>query len=87
VTRRAAPLLRFTVTVRFPRSVAVPPAIPREPDRAWSRTRHGAEPWQWRTAWIRPPRREMAAIVTGEVLKRMVALVTDPAPFVTTTRA
>jgi hypothetical protein len=76
-----------TVVVRFPRTLARPVAITRDPDRTWSCTRHWPAPWQRRTTWIRPPRMLSAAIVTADVLKRMIALVAEPAAVVTTTRA
>jgi hypothetical protein len=72
--------------VRFPRTVATPAPISRDPERAWSLTRQGADAWQRSAARSRPPRIVTLAIVTGDGLKRIVALVVDPAASVTTTR-
>jgi hypothetical protein len=78
--------LNVIVEVWFPRIVAWLESSTRVPERPWSRTRHGAEPWHRSTTSSTLPVVETLVMVTGEVLKRTMVPALFPPALLATTR-
>jgi hypothetical protein len=75
-----------TVAVRLPRTVALLVSSTRLPERPWSRTLHGAEPWQRSPTTSEEPLTWTLVIVTGEVRKRTTAAAVLPPASLATSR-